>query len=121
MAHPLSVKVRIARRTKPCRLRVAFWWRRLTTGKVRRIQIVPEIEAHRADRSPITHSDADRVRDVVVVALKPRAGLTAELRIGLRPLGQAVEHVVARGKHVAGILKDGEAQGVLKVWQRRWR
>src|SRR5271167_4738750 len=58
---------------------------RLATRKCRRIQIVPEIEAHRADGRLVADPDSHRVRDIAVVALAGGALLQAELRILLVP------------------------------------
>src|ERR1035437_8626259 len=41
-------------------------------GKGRRIQIVSEVEAQRSDRRLISHPDANRVRNIVVIALQVR-------------------------------------------------
>ncbi len=93
----------------------------LQTRERRRIQIVSEIEAHRADRSLVSHPHADGVRNVVVVALARGGLMQAELRVFLAPAQQVVEQVMSIGKYVSGIVEDGKADVVLEERQGRRR
>src|SRR5437660_11568692 len=57
----------------------------LKTGKCRRIQIVSEIQANRADGCLVMHSHTDRVRNVVEIALGVGVLVHAEVGIFLTP------------------------------------
>src|SRR5580693_6235738 len=103
-----------------------------------RIQIVPEVEAQRADGCLVTQSQADRVRCVVVTAVVELRNATVVLRqpgrsdvgktgrgyelhalgrIGLVPASKALDHIVTGGEYVAHIVEDGEAESLSKIGQ----
>src|SRR5580658_9945641 len=92
----------------------------LGTWKRRWIKIVPEIEAHRTDRSLVAQHDPYRVRDITVVALAGSALLEAQLRILLAPAQQIVEHILASGKDISSIFENDEAHIVLNKRQGSW-
>ena len=66
------------------------------------------------------HPDADRLRDVVVIALAGGALVEAEVLIGLFPVHKAMQHIVASGKNVPRIMKNYKADIVLQVGQGYW-
>ena len=104
------------------RTKRTHWLRRitratLTTGKRRRIQIVPEIKAHRANRGLVAYAYPEGVRNVAVVTLQGAAVLRAQARVLLTPAQQIVKQLMAVGKHVAGVVKDHKADVVLHEGQ----
>src|SRR5882672_5654694 len=84
-----------------------------------RIQIVSEIEAHRTHWSLVTYTDADGLRNIVVVALLCGTWLQTELRAFLAPAQEVVKHVMRVGKHVPGVVENGKAHVVLEKRQGR--
>ena len=84
-------------------------------GKVRWIQIVSEVKAQRSDRRLIAHSQTNRVRSIVVIALQVRVLLKTELLAGLVKAPEAGEHFLWPRKDVAHIVKNRKPDVVLKV------
>src|ERR1019366_10234807 len=84
-------------------------------GKGRRIQIVSEVEAQRSDRRLISHPDANRVRNIVVIALQVRDLMETELLVGLVKAPQAGEHFLWPSKNIAHIVKNRKADVIQKV------
>src|SRR5215470_4056347 len=93
----------------------------LATRKRRRIQIVPEIKADRANWRFVAHSHSDGVGDVAVIALQGCAVLVTESRVLLAPATQIVKEFMAVGKYVTRIVEYYEADIVLHEWQGRGR
>ena len=91
--------------------------RGLNAGEGRWIEIVPKIEAHRADRSLVVDADANGVGKVAVVALGSGRLLQTELWVFLFPLEQIVQHVVGVDEDVTRVVEDGKADGVAYVGQ----
>jgi hypothetical protein len=94
------------------------------------IQIVTEVEAERTDRCLITQPYPDGVRGVIVTAVVElrlaqdvcySSGLQALRGIRLVPAHKALEHIVTGGKHIAHIVKDGEAEAFSEVGQTHGR
>ena len=77
-------------------------------SKVRRIQIVAKIEAHRPDRRVIAHPAANRLRHIVEVARRGKA--SAGLLVRLREAPQTSPHVARRIENVTHVVKDDEAE-----------
>src|SRR5258708_1783790 len=109
------VRKRYTRRIELNRLKIAG-----------RIQIVSEVEAQRTNGCLISYSHSQRVRSVVKTAVielrkasrvHSRIGMQTQSRIRLVPAQQALDRVVRSGKHVAHIVKNGEAESLPQVWQ----
>src|ERR1022692_1030022 len=83
------------------------------TRKGRRVEVVPEIEAHRPDGRLVAYTNPDGVRNVTIVAFCGCTLLQAKLGISLLPTQQIVQHVPSRGEDVARVMEEGEAQLVL--------
>ncbi len=90
------------------------------------IQIVTEVEAERTDRCLITQPYPHGVRGVIVTAVvelrlardvrhSPRSQALRGIR--LVPAHKPFEHIVTGGKHVAHIVKDGEAEALSEIGQ----
>src|SRR5271157_3204953 len=84
-------------------------------GKVRRIQIVSEVEAQWSNRRLISHPHANRVRNIVVIALQVRDLLETELLVRLVKAPQAGEHFLWPRKNVSHIVKNRKADAIQKV------
>ena len=83
--------------------------------KDRWIQIVSDVKAQRPDGRLITHAHTDCMREVVVTALQMRALVDADVRVGLMPAQQALDHFLGPREHVPHIVKDGKSDTVIQV------
>ena len=83
------------------------------TGKVGRIEIVPEVNTQRTDGCLVSHPQSNGVRDVVVITLLRRVLMPANFRIGLMPAEQAARHILGTSKHVSHVVKNNKPNVVL--------
>ena len=87
----------------------------LKTRKCRRIQVISQIESHRAYRRFVAYTNSNGIGNVIVIALGRCTLLKTELRIFLPPVHQTVNHVISVSKDIPRVVKDCQAHIVLKI------
>src|SRR5438270_3864280 len=119
---------RLLRAHKVIRYRIGRYLNHSRKG--RGVQVVSEVKPNWPDRGFIKNPKPHRMRDVVVIAARRRAGVHTGLKhriIGLpaqspvlMPPNQTIQHVISISENIAHVVKYREAQVVLYERQR-WR